>query len=43
MLPPRAIIFIGLNAVRTLSIITLLLVFASQIVDMVRNIEAVND
>lgn len=32
----------GLNAVRILSIVTLLLVFASQIVVMVTNIKAVN-
>lgn len=38
----RAVVFMGLNAVRVLSIITLLLVFASQIVVMVTNIKAVN-
>jgi len=43
MPPMRAIIFMGLSAVRALSIITLLLVFASQIVVMVKNVEAVND
>ncbi|KAF8623329.1 hypothetical protein AX15_006407 [Amanita polypyramis BW_CC] len=42
MPPMRAIIFMGLNAVRFLSIVTLLLVFASQIVVMVTNIKAVN-
>jgi len=42
MLPPRAICFIGLNAVRALSIISLILVFASTILVMVKNIQAVN-
>ena len=32
----------GLNAVRALSIITLLLVFSSQIVVVVKNVKAVN-
>jgi len=42
MLPPRAYTFIGLNIVRALSIIALLLVFSSSIVTMVHDIEAVN-
>ncbi|KII90114.1 hypothetical protein PLICRDRAFT_40314 [Plicaturopsis crispa FD-325 SS-3] len=42
MLPPRAYVFIGLNGVRVLSIIALLLVFASSIVTMVHDVEAVN-
>ncbi|KAJ8506942.1 hypothetical protein ONZ45_g10630 [Pleurotus djamor] len=42
MLPPRAYTFIGLNVVRFLSIIALILVFASSIVVMVHDIEAVN-
>ncbi|EAU87649.2 hypothetical protein CC1G_09110 [Coprinopsis cinerea okayama7 len=42
MLPPRAYTFIGLNAVRILSIISLLLVFASNIVTLVNDIKAVN-
>ncbi|EGN94915.1 hypothetical protein SERLA73DRAFT_188017 [Serpula lacrymans var. lacrymans S7.3] len=42
MLPPRAYVFIGLNALRILSIIALLLVFSSSIVVMVHDIEAVN-
>ncbi|KAI5828655.1 hypothetical protein K523DRAFT_373509 [Schizophyllum commune Tattone D] len=42
MLPPRAYFFIGLNIVRTLSIIALLLVFASNIETLVHDIEAVN-
>jgi len=42
MLPPRALIFIGLNAVRILSIVTLLLVFASSILVMVNDVTAVN-
>jgi hypothetical protein len=36
-------IFIGLNAVRVLSIIGLILVFASSIFVMVTDVEAVND
>lgn len=35
-------VFIGLNVVRTLSIIALLLLFASSIVTMVHDVEAVN-
>ncbi|KAF5392048.1 hypothetical protein D9757_003272 [Collybiopsis confluens] len=42
MLPPRAYFFIGLNIVRTLSIIALILVFASNIVTLVHDVEAVN-
>lgn len=42
MLPPRAYFFIGLNIIRTLSIIGLLLVFASNIETLVHDIEAVN-
>ncbi|KAI0270618.1 hypothetical protein BC834DRAFT_862267 [Gloeopeniophorella convolvens] len=42
MLPPRAYVFIGLNGVRALSIIACLLVFASSIVTMVHDVEAVN-
>jgi len=38
----RAVVFMGLNVVRFLSIVTLLLVFASQILVMVTNIKAVN-
>ncbi|KAJ7153544.1 hypothetical protein C8R43DRAFT_449784 [Mycena crocata] len=40
MLPPRAYTFIGLNALRILSIIGLLLVFSSNIVTMVHDIQA---
>ncbi|KAJ3715738.1 hypothetical protein FB446DRAFT_741211 [Lentinula raphanica] len=42
MLPPRAYFFIGLNIIRTLSIIALILVFASNIVTLVHDVEAVN-
>jgi len=42
MLPPRAYIFLGLNGVRILSIISLLLVFSSSIFVMVTDIKAVN-
>ncbi|KAJ7585018.1 hypothetical protein C8J56DRAFT_789259 [Mycena floridula] len=42
MLPPRALTFIGLNIVRALSIIALLLVFSSNIVTLVHDIQAVN-
>ncbi|KAF9449079.1 hypothetical protein P691DRAFT_728553 [Macrolepiota fuliginosa MF-IS2] len=42
MLPPRAYVFLGLNAVRTLSIIALLLVFSSNIVTLVNDVKAVN-
>jgi len=43
MLPPRAFIFIGLNAVRILSIVALILVFASSILVMVNDVTAVNN
>jgi len=42
MLPPRAYAFITLNAIRILSIIALLLVFASNIVTLSNDIKAVN-
>ncbi|KAI0929335.1 hypothetical protein AcV5_006630 [Taiwanofungus camphoratus] len=42
MLPSRAYIFIGLNAVRVLSIVSLLLVFASSIFVMVEDVQAFN-
>ncbi|EIW51797.1 uncharacterized protein TRAVEDRAFT_61490 [Trametes versicolor FP-101664 SS1] len=42
MLPPRAYFFIGLNGVRILSIIAMLLVFASGIFVLVSDIQAVN-
>ncbi|KAI0647571.1 hypothetical protein C8Q79DRAFT_635898 [Trametes meyenii] len=42
MMPPRAYIFIGLNGVRILSIIAMLLVFASSILVLVNDVEAVN-
>lgn len=42
MLPPRAYVFIGLNGVRILSIIALILVFASNIVTLVHDIQAVS-
>ncbi|KAJ7080389.1 hypothetical protein B0H15DRAFT_924396 [Mycena belliarum] len=42
MARPQKLIFLGLNAVRVLSIIGLLLVFASSILVMVTNIKAVN-
>lgn len=42
MLPPRGYTFIGLNAVRALSIISMLLVFSSTIFVIVTNIKAVN-
>lgn len=41
-MPVRAIQFIGLNAVRALSLISLILVFSSTILVMVTNIKAVN-
>ncbi|KAJ6508840.1 hypothetical protein C8R45DRAFT_968967 [Mycena sanguinolenta] len=43
MLPPRAYSFIGLNVLRILSIVGLLLVFSSQIVTLVHDIQAVNN
>ncbi|KAJ6630122.1 hypothetical protein B0H10DRAFT_1985098 [Mycena sp. CBHHK59/15] len=42
MLPPRAYTFIGLNGLRILSIIGLLLVFSSNIVTLVHDIQAVD-
>ncbi|ETW79823.1 hypothetical protein HETIRDRAFT_477443 [Heterobasidion irregulare TC 32-1] len=42
MLPPRAYIFMFLNGVRALSIIACILVFASSIVTLVHDVEAVN-
>lgn len=42
MLPLRAYLFIGLNGVRALSIIGLLLVLASNIVTVVHDVQAVN-
>lgn len=42
MLPPRAYIFFGLNAVRVLSIIAMILVFASSIFVLVNDVQAVN-
>ena len=39
---PRTDIFIGLNVVRALSLVTLLLLFASSVVTMVHDIQAVN-
>ncbi|THU97846.1 hypothetical protein K435DRAFT_828528 [Dendrothele bispora CBS 962.96] len=42
MLPPRAYFFIGLNIIRALSIIALILVFASNVVTLVHDVEAVN-
>ncbi|KAF8844554.1 hypothetical protein BDN67DRAFT_943348 [Paxillus ammoniavirescens] len=43
MAPIRTYIFFTLNAVRVLSIVSLLLVFASSILVMVKDIEAVNE
>ncbi|KAI5119560.1 hypothetical protein M0805_005624 [Coniferiporia weirii] len=43
MLPPRAYVFIGLNVIRALSIIALLLVFSSSILVMVDDIKAYNE
>jgi hypothetical protein len=42
MLPPRAYVFIGLNIIRVLSIIALLLVLASSGVTLANDIKAVN-
>jgi len=42
MLPARGYTFIGLNVVRFLSVVALLLVFASSLVGMVHDIQAVN-
>ncbi|KAJ3553406.1 hypothetical protein NM688_g3630 [Phlebia brevispora] len=43
MLPPRGYIFIGLNIVRALSLVAMVLVFASSIFVMVRDIQAYNE
>lgn len=42
VLPPRGYIFIGLNVVRILGIIAMLLVFASNVVTLAHDIQAVN-
>ncbi|KAJ7095894.1 hypothetical protein B0H15DRAFT_921179 [Mycena belliarum] len=42
MIPPRAYTFIGLNGLRTLSIIGLLLVFSSNVVTLFHDVQAVN-
>ncbi|KAJ8508876.1 hypothetical protein ONZ45_g8882 [Pleurotus djamor] len=42
MLPPRSYIFYGLNAVRVVSVVSLLLVFSSTVFVMATNIKAVN-
>jgi len=42
MLPPRAYVFIGLNVVRVLSIISLILVFSSSIMTLVEDVRAFN-
>jgi len=42
MLPPRVYVFLTLNAIRILTIISLLLVFASNIVTLADDIKAVN-
>lgn len=42
MLPPRAYVFFTLNAIRALSLIALLLVFSSSIVQMVNDIHAIH-
>jgi len=42
MLPPRAYVFIGLNIIRALSIISLILVFSSSIMTLVDDVEAFN-
>ncbi|KAF9532759.1 hypothetical protein CPB83DRAFT_873806 [Crepidotus variabilis] len=42
MIPARKLFFIGLNGVRALSLISLILVFSSTILVMVTNIKAVN-
>jgi len=42
MLPPRAYVFIGLNIVRILSMIVLILVFSSSILVLVHDVTAVN-
>ncbi|KAG9226532.1 hypothetical protein CCMSSC00406_0005801 [Pleurotus cornucopiae] len=42
MLPPRSYLFFGLNAIRAISVISMLLVFSSTVFVMVTNIKAVN-
>lgn len=42
MLPPRAYVFIGLNIIRALSIISLILVFGSSIMTLVKDVQAFN-
>jgi hypothetical protein len=42
MLPPRAYVFIGLNIIRALSIISLILVFSSSIMTLVEDVKAFN-
>ncbi|KAF5329653.1 hypothetical protein D9619_008922 [Psilocybe cf. subviscida] len=42
MLPPRGYVFIGLNAIRFLSVLALLLVFSSNVVTLANDIKAVN-
>jgi len=42
MIPPRGYVFIGLNIIRVLSIISLLLMLASSIFTMVSDVKAVN-
>jgi len=42
MLPPRAYVFIGLNVIRALSIISLILVFSSSILTLVEDVKAFN-
>jgi len=42
MMPPRAYVFISLNIIRVLSIIALVLVFSSNLVTLVHDIQAVN-
>lgn len=42
MLPTRKLLFIGLNVVRALSLIALILVFSSTIVGIVNNVKTVN-
>jgi len=42
MLPPRAYTFIGLNGIRVLSVVALLLVFSSNVVTLANDVKAVN-
>ncbi|KAH6894937.1 hypothetical protein BKA70DRAFT_1319105 [Coprinopsis sp. MPI-PUGE-AT-0042] len=42
MIPTRKLYFIGLNAVRALSVVSLILVFSATILNMVNNVKAVN-